>query len=272
MIILKSNREIDIMRKANEITSNVLAKLVEYAKPGISTYELDVLAEKMIREYGAVPAFKGYMGFPASICTSINEEIVHGIPSKKRILKNGDILSIDLGVKYNGYFGDAAVTIGIGKISKLARKLIDVTKSSLYIAIDEIAVGKRIYEISKVIEDYVTSFGFNVIRDFVGHGIGRHLHEEPQIPNYYNPEFSEVIMPGMVLALEPMVSVGTYKVLLKRDNWTAITADRSLSAHFEHSVAVFKDRVEILSLNNNCEYLNNLKDKKVNSKIKEYHG
>ncbi len=253
-IYIKSEAEIEIMRRANQLVAKVLRVVRDRAKPGITTLELDKMAEEMTKKEGAVPAFKGYQGsgpypFPATLCTSVNEEVVHGIPSASRKLKDGDVLSVDFGVVLDGFYGDAAVTMPIGKICEKAEKLLRVTRESLNLAIEQaVQIGKRIADIGAVIEDYVVKEGFSVVRDFVGHGIGRNLHEEPQIPHYKTRSlYNERIRPGMVLAIEPMINEGSWQVETARDGWTALTKDRKLSAHFEHSVAVGKNGPIVLS-------------------------
>jgi methionyl aminopeptidase len=216
-------------------------------KPGVQTRELDAYAEKKARDMGAVPAFKGYRGFPASLCTSINEEIVHGIPSSRK-LREGDIISLDFGVIYNGYYGDAAVTHPVGKTRMTAKKLIAAAEDSFFEGIKHLKEGNRLSDVSSAIQKRVESEGFSVVRAFVGHGIGMSLHEEPQIPNFGIPGHGPKIKKGMVLAIEPMIAVGDWNVEILTDNWTAITQDKSLSAHYEHTVAVTENGVEILSL------------------------
>ncbi|MEW6456192.1 MAG: type I methionyl aminopeptidase [Acidobacteriota bacterium] len=259
MIICKSRDEIEKMKKANKTVSIVLNELKNMIKPGVSVELLDKVAEEMIRKMGGIPAFKGYKPskfakkeYPYTICTSINEEIVHGMPVK-RILKEGQIISIDLGVRVDGYYGDAAITVPVGKISDEAERLIRVTENALFLAIEEVRVGNRISDISYTIQSYVESNGFSVIRDFVGHGIGSSLHEEPQIPNFGQPGQGIRIKEGMTFAIEPMVSMGSYEVEILEDSWTAVTKDRSFAAHFEHTVAVFSDGPEILSLFNSSK-------------------
>lgn len=259
-IYIKSEAEIEIMQKANQIVARVLRTVKEYAKPGVSTLDLDQIAEEMTIKAGAKPAFKGYQGsgpypFPATLCTSINEEIVHGIPSSKRKLKEGDLLSVDFGVVIDGLFGDAAVTMPIGEISENAMKLLMVTKESLDLAIEQAVLpGKRVCDIGAKIEDHVEKKGFSVVRDFVGHGIGRKLHEEPQIPHYRTKSlYNERLRPGMVLAIEPMINEGTWQMETMKDGWTAVTKDGKLSAHFEHSVAVGSDGPVVLSQLNEGE-------------------
>jgi len=248
MIVLKSDREIKIMRESNQIVKGVLNELSLRVEEGITTRELDRLAEEKIRKQGATPAFLGYRGYPFTICASVNEEVVHGFPSKRR-LREGDIISIDVGALFQGYYGDAAVTVPVGQVSELARRLITVTRESLELAIEKVRVGNRIFDISAVIQDRVESEGFSVVRDFVGHGIGREMHEPPQIPNFRMDEGSVQIKikPGMVLAIEPMVNVGSCEVDILADGWTAVTRDRSLSAHFEHTVAATADGPVVLS-------------------------
>ena len=252
-IYLKSKNEINTMHIANAIVIRVLKELSEKAKIGSSTLELDILAEGLVRAYGCKPAFKGYKGssrypFPATICASINDEIVHGIPSAKRILKTGDILSIDLGVEYNGFFGDAAITIPIGKILEEATKLLAVTKQALAVGINASIIGNRINNIGKSIQEYVEGQGFSVVRSLVGHGIGRSLHEKPQIPNYYSPIDTTKILEGMTLAIEPMVVCGNWELEQDVDGWTQRTKDRRLSAHFENSIAITKNGNIILGI------------------------
>ncbi len=245
-MIIYCDEEVRAIERSNQIVAKILSELEGMIKPGIRTKELDEWAEKRTREMGAIPAFKGYKDYPASLCTSINEEIVHGIPSS-RSLREGDILSLDFGVLYEGYYGDAAATFPVGKISPQANKLIQAAKEAFYKGLQQIEVGKRISDISHAIQSYVESQGFSVIRSFVGHGIGLSLHEEPQIPNFGLPGRGLKIKPGMVFALEPMIAMGDWQVEILDDNWTAITKDRSLSAHYEHTVAVTQEGAQILS-------------------------
>lgn len=245
--MVKSHDEILIMQEANQIVAETLAMLSETVDTGITTLELDMLAEDLCLKRDAVPAFKGYRGFPGSLCVSVNEEVVHGIPSRKRKLKKGDILSIDFGVKYKGYFGDSAVTLPVGKVGSEELRLLDVTRVSLELAIQQAVPGNRVSDISKAVQGYVEDQGFSVVRQFVGHGIGTALHEGPEIPNFHQGERTPRLLPGMVLAIEPMVNMGTYKVKVLRDGWTVITADHKPSAHFEHSVAVTENGPLILS-------------------------
>jgi methionyl aminopeptidase len=226
----------------------VLQQLRVAVAPGVTTAELDALAEREILAAGAVPAFKGYKGYPASICASVNEQVVHGIPSS-RVLRDGDIISIDLGAKLAGFYGDSAVTVGVGRISTQAAELLRVTEQSLWKGIDAVRPGARVSDIGHAVQAHVERFKFSVVREFVGHGIGSELHEEPQIPNYGAPGRGPRLSEGMVLAIEPMVNAGGPAVTVLHDGWTAVTDDRSLSAHFEHTVAVTAEGVEVLSLN-----------------------
>jgi methionyl aminopeptidase len=246
LIVLKSSQEIELMRQAGRIAGEVLYELSLAVKPGITTARLDNLALRCIRKNNAEPAFLGYNGFPASICTSINEELVHGIPGLRQ-LKNGDIVSIDVGVLYKGYYGDAAATFPVGKVSPLAAQLIEVTRESLNQAVKKAVPGNRLYDISNAVQSYVEAKGFSVVRNYVGHGIGSNLHEEPQVPNFGPPGKGPLLEEGMVLAIEPMVNAGTWEVETLDDQWTVVTGDRNLSAHFEHSVAILQDGPEILT-------------------------
>ena len=225
----------------------VMRELGKLIRAGISTQELDDFAERRIRELNARPAFKGYRGYPASICASINNEVVHGIPSKDKILKEGDIISIDLGVEYKGYYGDIAYTFAVGKVSGSARRLMEVTRCALYEGISKAIAGNRIGDISYAIQSYVESRGYSVVRKFVGHGIGRAMHEEPEIPNFGLPGVGPILRNGMVLAIEPMVNEGTHEVQILEDGWTAVTKDGKLSAHFEHTVLIKGEEPEILT-------------------------
>lgn len=247
-ILLKSAEEIQILQEANQIVALTLAMVRRNIEPGISTLQLDKLAEKFVQKKNAVPAFKGYRGFPGSLCVSINEQVVHGIPSKKVKLREGDIISIDFGVKYKGFYGDAAITVPVGSIDENTEKLIAVTRTSLQKAIAQVQSGNRISDISLAVQEYVERNGFSVVRQFVGHGIGQNLHEPPEIPNYVRKERSPKLMPGMVLAIEPMVNAGKADVKILKDGWTVITADKKPSAHFEHSVAVTENGPLVLSL------------------------
>lgn len=247
MIQLKSAREIDVMRGAGRITADILREVAEAVRPGVTTRELDEIAERKCGERGVKPAFKGYHGFPGSLCVSVNEQVVHGIPSD-RALKEGDIVGLDFGVILDGYYGDSAVTIGVGKVREEAKRLIDVTRSGLEKGIEQACVGKKLFDISSAIQNYVEGQGFSVVREFVGHGIGRSLHEEPQVPNYGPKGKGITLKEGMVLAIEPMINAGGHAVRIEKDGWTAVTVDGSLSAHFEHTVAITKNGPEVLTL------------------------
>jgi methionyl aminopeptidase len=238
MVICKSSVELEKMHQAGLIVWGALEKMKAMVKPGVSTKELDEFAEDYTVEHHARPAFKGYRGYPGSVCTSINQEVVHGIPSGSRRLRDGDILSMDFGVELNGYFGDAALTVPVGKISPEREKLLRVTRESLDRAIEKVRVGKRLGDVSSAVQEWVERNGFSVVREFVGHGIGTRMHEEPQVPNYGKSGQGPRLQEGMVLAIEPMVNVGGPAVKVLSDDWTAVTADGSDSAHFEHTVAV----------------------------------
>ncbi|MGB9791927.1 MAG: type I methionyl aminopeptidase [Thermacetogeniaceae bacterium] len=247
MIILKSSQEIEYMRQAGRITALALQELSRKIRPGVTTAELNRYAEEFIEKAGAKPAFLGYHGFPASICTSVNNEVVHGIPGLRR-LENGDIISIDMGAIYRGYYGDAAATFPVGEISEEAKRLLEVTEKALYEGISKAVAGNRVGDISAAVQSYVERHGFHVVRDYVGHGIGRNMHEEPQVPNFGKPGVGPRLQPGMVLAIEPMVNVGTHEVVVMPDGWTVVTKDGSLSAHFEHTVLITEGEPEILTL------------------------
>ncbi|MFH0771261.1 MAG: type I methionyl aminopeptidase [Candidatus Omnitrophota bacterium] len=246
MITLRSKAEVARIKAACQIVSETLEYLEEFIEPGISTLELDKKAENFIKKSGGIPAFKGYRGFPANICVSINEVVVHGIPSN-RILRAGDIVSIDVGVKLNGYYGDAAATFPVSEVSAEALELIFVTKRSLYEGIAMARPDNRLYDISNAIQQRVEESGFAVVREFVGHGIGSRMHEDPQIPNFGEPGVGPRIKEGMVFAIEPMVNLGAHKVEILEDGWTAVTKDRKLSAHFEHTVYIGEKGAEILT-------------------------
>jgi methionyl aminopeptidase len=245
-IILKSPQEIEKMRRSNRIVAEILEEMKLAAKPGVTTGELDKLAQALLAKRKARSAFKGYNGYPAALCTSVNEEIIHGIPSE-RILREGDILSLDFGVIYDDYYGDAALTLPIGRISAEAERLLRVAEEALYLGIDRARPENRLLDISAAIQRHVESHGFSVVRDFVGHGIGKHLHEKPQVPNFGDAGRGVRLKPGMTLAIEPMINAGSYEVIILGDGWTAVTKDKSLSAHFEHSVAVTENGPYILS-------------------------
>lgn len=246
MVELKSKREIEIMSRAGKIAALLLQELGRKIRSGIRTIELDQIAYKFIRSHGAGPAFKGYRGYPCTICTSTNEEVVHGIPSN-RILREGDIVGIDVGVLLEGYYADTAKTFAIGEVSETTKRLMRVTQESLYKGIERAIKGGRLSDISHQIQQVVEENGFGVVRQFVGHGIGAHLHEEPQIPNFGLPNQGLVLKEGMVLAIEPMVTEGDYEVEILSDGWTAVTKDRKLSAHFEHTVAITQEGPKILT-------------------------
>jgi methionyl aminopeptidase len=248
MIILKSPAEIDKMSRAGKIVADALAELKQLVKPGVTTKELDIFAENFILNRKAKPAFKGYRNFPASLCASVNEQVVHGIPSE-RILREGDIIGMDLGAIVDGYYGDAAITVPVGKIDPKIEKLLKVTEEALYKGIEKVTTKNRVSDISSAIQNHVEVSGYSVVRDFVGHGIGRELHEEPQVPNYGDPGQGPRLAVGMVLAIEPMVNIGESGVRILSDNWTAVTKDGSLSAHFEHSVVVTENGPRILTRN-----------------------
>ena len=249
MVILKRPDEIEKMRASNRIVAEILAALQEKTKPGITTIELDRYSEEMAKKKGAKPAFKGYRGYPFALCASVNAEVVHGMPSN-RILKSGDIISLDFGVYYKGYYGDAAITVPIGDISEEAMKLLKITEQSLYDGIRQAEVGNRLGDISSVVQNRVEAAGFSVVRDFGGHGIGKRLHEEPHVPNYGIGGRGIELKSGMVLAIEPMVNTGTYKVNILDNGWTVVTEDGKLSDHFEHTVAITEQGPVILSLKN----------------------
>ncbi len=247
-VTIKSNREIELMREAGKILAIVHDELEKAIKPGITTKQIDKLGEEIIRSYGCIPSFLNYNGYPASICVSVNDEVVHGIPNKKRILREGDIVSLDAGVIYKGYHSDAARTHAVGQISKEAQKLIDVTRQSFYEGIKYAKPGNHLYDISKAIQNYVESNGFSVVRDLVGHGIGKELHEEPQVPNFKQKGRGLRLQKGMTLAIEPMVNAGAYDVWWLEDDWTVVTQDESLSAHYENTILITDGEPEILSL------------------------
>ncbi len=247
MIILKSPEEIEKMRSSNAIVSEILSELKEIVLPGARTIDLDRRAEEITRKKGAKPAFKGYRGYPFSLCTSLNSEVVHGMPSADKALKEGDILSLDFGVYYQGYYGDAAVTLPVGRVPKTAGRLLEVTEQALYVGIRQARKGNRLGDISASVQQHVEAAGFSVVRDYVGHGIGKNLHEDPQIPNFGVKGRGLELKPGMVFAIEPMVNEGTYDVRVLSDGWTVVTEDGKLSAHFEHSIAVTEDGPVILS-------------------------
>lgn len=246
MIELKTPEEIGRMRRAGRVVAKLLAMLAGRIAPGVATKALDEAAEELIRREGAQTAFRGYRGFPASICVSINEEVVHGIPGP-RVINAGDLVSVDVGAKVDGYFADAAITVAAGEVSPEARRLMDVTKRALDRAIEVAAPPHRLSDISSVVQATVEREGFGIVRDFVGHGIGRAIHEDPPIPNYGPPDRGPKLKPGMVLAIEPMVTMGGWEVEVQADGWTAVTKDRSWAAHFEHTVAITEHGTEVLT-------------------------
>ena len=246
MIKLKNASQIERMRRAGLIVAETLQLMREHAKPGVTTLDLDRMAEKYIRSQGAIPTFKGYNGFPASLCTSVNEQVVHGIPSL-RCLESGDIISIDCGATLDGYVGDAAVTLPIGEVGEDIQKLLRVTEESLMIGLAQAKVGNRLYDVSHAVQTHVEANGFSVVRDYVGHGIGSAMHEDPQIPNFGKPGRGPRLEVGMALAIEPMVNMGTYEVKTLNDHWTVVTKDNRPSAHFEHTVAITENGLEILT-------------------------
>jgi methionyl aminopeptidase len=247
MIVCRSRAELEKLRRVNQLVGTVLAELRAMAAPGVTTRDIDAVAEDLVRRAGAEPAFKGYHGYPATVCASVNEQVVHGIPSARKLV-DGDILSIDMGAKLDGFFGDCAVTVPIGAVSAQAQELLRVTEESLFRGIDAVRPGARVSDIGAAVQQHVEAHGFSVVREFVGHGIGTSLHEEPQIANYGPAGHGPRLAEGMVLAIEPMVNVGKPVVKVLADGWTAVTRDGSLSAHFEHTVAVTHDGREILTL------------------------
>jgi methionyl aminopeptidase len=248
--VLKSQREIQIMREAGRIVARVHVAMREAVRPGITTWELDQIAVEVMQKYNAVSSFLGYRGYPANICASVNEELVHGIPSKERVLREGDIISIDIGVRHRGFIGDSAWSYAVGEIDEKAKKLMQVTEASLYAGIEQMVVGKRIVDVSRAVQQVVEAAGLHVVREYTGHGVGRQMHEPPQVLNYVgnDPDSSLVLEPGLVVAIEPMVQIGTWQTRTLRDEWTVISKDHSLAAHFEHTVAVTNNGPEILTL------------------------
>lgn len=247
-VIIKTPSQIELMREAGRILAQVHDELEKIIEPGISTLEIDQAGERLIRSYGCEPSFLNYNGYPASICVSVNEEVVHGIPSAKRILKEGDIVSLDAGVIYKGYHSDAARTHAVGKVSQEAAKLIEVTRQSFFEGIKFAKPGNHLHEISNAIAKYAESFGYGVVRDLVGHGVGANLHEDPEVPNFFQRSRGMRLVPGMTLAVEPMINSGTYKVEWLDDDWTVVTRDGKLSAHYENTILITEDGCEILSL------------------------
>ena len=250
MIVCRSAAEIDRLRAANRLVAQVLGELAGAVRAGVTTAELDAMAEELVRAAGAEPAFKGYRGFPATLCASINQEVVHGIPSASRTLRPGDIVSLDMGVKLDGFYGDSAITVPVGEVPERTQELLRVTRESLERAIAQVKVGGRLSDIGHAVQEWVEAHGFSVVREFVGHGIGERLHEEPQIPNYGQPGRGPKLAEGMILAIEPMVAMGRPEVKVLGDGWTAVTKDGSLAAHFEHTVAVTARGPLILTASN----------------------
>jgi methionyl aminopeptidase len=247
MIVLKSARELALMRRGGQILADVIDRLPSVVRPGMTTLDIDEDIEAFIRRRGAQPAFKGYRGFPATVCTSINDEVVHGIPSRSRRLAEGDIIGLDLGCIVDGYYADCAVTLALGEVPPRVQELLDVTRESLEAAIEQCWPGRRLSDISHAVQAHVEAHGFNVVRQFVGHGIGRQLHEDPQVPNFGEPGRGPMLKPGMVLAIEPMVTMGGFEVRILEDQWTAVTVDGSLSAHYEHTIAITDEGPSVLT-------------------------
>ena len=246
MIIRKSKAEIEKMRSAGRIVAHVLAKLSSMVEPGVTTRYLDIEAERMIRDAGAIPTFKGYRGYPASICTSVNDEVVHGIPGERQ-LKEGDIIGIDCGATHQGYVGDSAVTLAVGRVNEEVTRLMEATRQSLYAAIEKCRIGNRLGDVCNAVQSYVEPLGYSIVQNFCGHGIGRAMHEEPQVPNYGEPGKGKALRTGWVLAIEPMVNLGRHDVKILQDGWTVITLDGRPSAHFEHTVAITENGPQILT-------------------------
>ena len=247
MITIKSDREILLMKEAGRIVALAHQEVKKHIKPGVTTLELDRIIEKVIRDNDATPSFKGYGGFPGSACTSVNEQVVHGIPSRKVKLKDGDMISVDIGANYKGYHGDSAWSYEVGQVTKEVSKLMEVTKESLFEGLKYAKAGNRLTDISHAIQSYAESFGYSVVREFVGHGLGKQLHEDPQIPNYGLPGKGPILKKGMTLAIEPMINMGRKEVKVLKDNWTAVTIDKLPSAHYEHSILITEDEPIILT-------------------------
>lgn len=247
-VTMKSAQELDLMREAGRILAEVHQQLGDALREGMSTLQIDQLGEEIIRSYGCEPSFLNYMGYPASVCVSVNDEVVHGIPRADKIIKNGDIVSLDIGVIYQGYHSDAARTHGIGEISKEAQRLIDITRESFFQGMEYATAGRHLNDVSRAIGDYATSQGYGVVRELVGHGIGSHLHEEPEVPNYRKLRRGIKLMPGMTLAVEPMINMGSPNVVWMDDEWTVVTEDGLLSAHYENTIIITNGRPEILTL------------------------
>mgnify|MGYP002558287508 FL=1 len=247
MIYLKTDEEIELMREANQLVGKTLAEVGKHVAPGVSTLQLDKIAEEFIRDHGAVPAFLGYGGFPNSICASVNEQVVHGIPSSSKILNEGDIISVDCGAILNGYVGDSAYTFCVGEVDPKVKDLLKTTKESLYLGIQAAVEGKRIGDISNAVQTYCESHNYSVVRELVGHGIGKRMHEEPEVPNYGRRGCGPLLKSGMCICIEPMINMGSKNVVFERDGWTVRTKDRKCSAHFEHCIAIRPDGPQILS-------------------------
>lgn len=247
MIYLKTDEEIELMREANQLVGKTLAEVGKHVAPGISTLQLDKIAEEFIRDHGAVPAFLGYGGFPNSICASVNEQVVHGIPSSTKILQEGDIISVDCGTILNGYVGDSAYTFCVGEVDPKVKDLLKTTKESLYLGIQSAVEGKRIGDISNAVQTYCESHNYSVVRELVGHGIGKRMHEEPEVPNYGRRGCGPLLKSGMCICIEPMINLGSKNVVFERDGWTVRTKDRKCSAHFEHCIAIRPEGPQILS-------------------------
>jgi len=253
VVALKSAREIETMRRSGKITAKVLAELMKAARAGMTTGELDAMAERGIRELGGIPTFKGYHGFPASICASVDDEVVHGIPGS-RVLRDGDLLSIDIGTTLEGYVSDSAATVPIGNVSAEARRLMDVTQECLMVGIAQMQRGNRVGDIGAAVQAHAEKHGYGVVRELVGHGVGQAMHEEPQVPNYGKPHTGVELRSGLVLAIEPMITQGAHAVKILKDGWTVVTADGKLAAHFEHTIAVTDDGPKILTLRDYAEH------------------
>jgi len=253
MISIKSAREIEIMRRSGKITAKTLARLIEAAKPGVTTADLDAIADATIRSMGGVPTFIGYNGYPSAICTSINDEVVHGMPGD-RVLENGDLLSLDIGTTLDGYVSDSAITVAIGEVSEAAKRLMRVTQECLMLGIAQMQAGNRLGDIGNAVQRHAESNGYGVVRALVGHGIGRKMHEDPQVPNYGDPGSGPVLRTGLVLAVEPMITEGTWEVATLEDGWTVVTEDGKLAAHFEHTIAITDGGPKILTLRDVYEH------------------
>lgn len=247
MIYLKTEEEIELLRQSNLIVSKALAEVAKLIAPGVSTFELDKVAETLIRDNGAIPSFLGYSGYPASLCTSVNDQVVHGIPSKKAVLKDGDIISVDCGATKNGFVGDSAYTFCVGEVSEDVKQLLRVTKESLYLGIEQAVDGNRLGDVGFAIQNHCERHGYGVIREMVGHGVGRDMHEDPQVPNTGRRGNGVRLRKGMTIAIEPMIAMGSYRLLFEKDGWTTRTIDGKFAAHFEHSIAIRDGKADILS-------------------------